>query len=134
MDALRKRLRRRKFDVVNNLSYYFVTEYGTADTYSDPSGRLHYGTHRPHYHVLFYVTDPRLTPVVLSDIIADVWKYGRTDGIRYHDRTYFNHNVFWKTCGDNRMRGLTMYLAKYITKDSDFQKVLDKRSAIIIEA
>ena len=133
MDKLRKRLSRRGFDVVRNLAYYYVTEYGTKDTYTDPSGRLHYGTHRPHYHVLFYVTGAnKPKPEVLSDIIADCWTYGRTDGIRYHDKAYFNHNVFWKVCGDLRMRGLTYYLAKYITKDSDFQKVLDERVKLIL--
>lgn len=133
MDKLKKRLERRGYDVRHNMAYDYVTEYGTSDTYTDPSGRVHKGTHRPHYHILLYVVgENKPDPAVLSDIISDCWTYGRTDGIRYRDRSYFNHNVFWKTCGQYRMNGLTMYISKYITKDSDFQKVLDSRTKAII--
>lgn len=133
MDKLKKRLERRGYDVRHNMAYDYVTEYGTSDTYVDPCGRVHKGTHRPHYHILLYVVgENKPSPAVLSDIISDCWTYGRTDGIRYRDRAYFNHNVFWKSCGQFRMNGLTMYISKYITKDSDFQSVLDSRCKAII--
>lgn len=108
------------------VKYFLTSEYGSTE------GK----THRPHYHILFFVTDSRLSPITLSNMIDRSWKKGRTDGVGYyHDgwsdskeyvlqkRTFgpgYNHD-------ENYMRAVCNYVAKYVMKDSEFQKVINDR-------
>lgn len=126
MKRLRSYLSRRGYDVRYKIKFQYVTEYGTADYYTTPDGRIHSTTHRPHYHVLFYVTDLTLEPEVLSKAIKSCWNRGRTDGVEDQPKHYAN-NIFRCGCSPERMRGLTYYIAKYITKDSEYQQIVNSR-------
>ena len=82
MVDLRQTLKRAGFNPKDNLRYFLTSEYG-------------HQTHRPHYHVLFYVTDASLSPEALSVAVAKCWKHGRTDGVPYRGRGYVMlHNTF----------------------------------------
>lgn len=118
---LRRALTYHGFDVVNNLRYFLVSEYGEDERY----------THAPHYHVLFYVTDNSLDPLVLSQYINRCWQKGRTDGIDYHDSMYVLKHVYRRDGvdaeGNNGLRIVSNYVSKYVTKDSNFLKVVGQR-------
>ena len=72
------------------LKYFLTSEYGTDDRY----------THRPHYHVLFFVRGDengrRVDPLVLSKLINKCWMKGRTDGIDYKPYKYVMNHVWSK--------------------------------------
>ena len=70
---LRQQLKRDGFKSSDCIKYFLTSEYGTSDE----------GTHRPHYHFLCFVYDPRLNPLTLSNYIDKCWQLGRTDGIPY---------------------------------------------------
>lgn len=121
-----KKLRRRvetKYKIKNALSYFFASEYGEDDRY----------THRPHYHFMLFVNNPVIHPLWLSRTIAQCWQYGRTDGIVYKDiqhvaRHIYGYNLgFGSNTETSILRAVTHYVAKYILKSSEFQKVIDKR-------
>lgn len=124
-----KRLRRHleyHYNIVN-LRYFLVSEYGMDDNY----------THRPHYHVLFFIPTKRLSPVKFSRIVSSLWTYGRTDGIQYNKFHDFKEKVFGYNFGDGENRDLLKvcgYISKYITKDSTFQPTLDKRLKLCEDA
>ena len=134
LKLLRIRLQRAGFDVKDNLRYFIASEYGHEESYIDSKGRYRKGTARPHYHVLFYVNDPSLDPVVLSQYISDAWTYGRTDGYVYRGRAYVYNNTFGpKYIKDpNRLRGVQMYTTKYVCKDYEFSETVDLRMSSIL--
>lgn len=119
MKMLKQRLEREGYDPDHNLRFFMASEYGT-----DPNR-----THRPHYHVLFYVTDNRLDPCTLSHYINECWKHGLTDGVDRHGRAYVLNNTFGEKYVKDpaRLNGCMHYVTKYVVKDSDFQKNIDCR-------
>lgn len=120
---LRRQLEYYGFDVKHKLKYFLSSEYGTDDRY----------THRPHYHILFYVLDNSLSPIQLSQFISKCWKYGRTDGYQYKGAKYVLDHTFGKKYNSDQfhMQTICNYVSKYVTKDSSFQKTVDSRIKII---
>lgn len=116
---LRRQLEYHGFDVKNKLKYFLTSEYGVDDRF----------THRPHYHVLFYILDSSLDPITLSEYVAKCWQYGRTDGAPYKGSKYVLDHVFGNAynCDSVHLQSICNYVAKYVTKDNKFQKVLDSR-------
>lgn len=102
LKRLRINLQRAGFDVKGNLKYYIVSEYGGK-------------THRPHYHVIFFVTIPNISVLVFRDFVADAWHYG------FIDRRY--------TVGKRVINGIgaCKYISEYVNKDIEFRKELDKK-------
>ena len=68
---------RRQLDYHYNgckFDYFLTSEYGTKEGF----------THRPHYHILFFVHDSsKIHPLDFSKVIKKCWDYGRTDGIDF---------------------------------------------------
>lgn len=117
---LRRALDYRGFDVKDNLKYFLCSEYGSDDT----------KTHRPHYHILIFITDPTLDPLVLSKLVNTCWSKGRTDGVDYNGAEYvLKKRVFGKgyNMDFKHSQAVCNYVAKYVLKDSKFQKVIDNR-------
>lgn len=123
---LRQDLSRAGYSPKDNIKYFLCSEYGTSPN----------GTNRPHYHLLIYVTDPKLAPEVLSAHISKAWKYGRTDGIPYQSQGYvINGRVFGPRYNSDStsMQAATGYVMKYITKDSDFESRIKYRLNLIMD-
>lgn len=110
--VLRQRCKRKYH---SNFSYFVSSEYGTS---------MHC-THRPHYHCLFFVTGT-ITPLEFSSLVAELWSYGRTDGIPYKSANYVIGNTF---DGSNFAGSLRTckYVSKYIQKSCKFQREIDFR-------
>ena len=106
--------------------YFLTSEYGTDDRY----------THRPHYHILFFVFGT-IDPYTFSSLVSSCWLYGRTDGLPYKTRTYVADNIFGRDLGINEHHNdylkVTNYVSKYITKDSTFQETIDNRISLLQE-
>lgn len=115
---LRKRLRKLGFEK-GVYSYFCATEYGTSEKH----------THRPHYHLLFYVYEP-VPPLVFSELVAKAWKFGRTDGVPWKSRTYVNSNIFRSLAVGSRR--VVNYVTKYVQKSSAFERIIDKRIKIVL--
>lgn len=119
-----KNLRRQlKYHCGNSDFRYFLTsEYGTDERF----------THRPHYHILFYVTNG-VNPLTFSKLISKCWSYGRTDGIEYRPLKYVAGHVYGYNLGFGKntdfkcTSSVVNYVSKYITKHSKFREKLDKR-------
>ena len=120
---LRRALTYHGFDAKHNLKYFLCSEYGT-----DPTK-----THRPHYHVLFYVTDPHLDSLTLSKFVSDSWSYGRTDGVEYRGNQYVRNHTFSASGDTNYMRNICNYVAKYVTKNSSFEQTIENRIRLVID-
>ena len=102
--------------------YFLTTEYGEDDRY----------THRPHYHILFFVYAD-IEPLQFSQLVADSWQYGRTDGYPFKPATYVYKHIYGRDNGFGvntdfpTTSAVAMYVSKYITKSSTFCKKLEKR-------
>lgn len=108
-----------------DFGYFLCSEYGTSDR----------GTHRPHYHILIYNTDPKLDPVTLSKLISKAWPHGRTDGVPYQSEGYVKlRNVFGKGFNDDNesVMGVTRYVMKYVVKNDDFENRVKNRLNIVM--
>lgn len=116
---LRIRLKRLGYKSKNVFTYFITSEYGTSEL----------RTHRPHYHLLLFVHDVRINPYKLSLIISDLWKYGRTDGLRYHPKLYVANHIYGYNSNDDisAILSVTNYVSKYVNKDSSYQNVIDNR-------
>lgn len=101
-----------------DIKRFVCAEYGTS------SGH----THRPHYHVLFFVKSPKIDVYTLRDIVHDCWKRGLTDKVRSKGK---RANYF---VGRNNRSELAVsnYVAKYVQKDSVFQSEIDRRIAKLL--
>lgn len=97
---LRVYLRRKKFRT--DFKYFITSEYGGLK-------------HRPHYHLLIFNYDPRLTCFRLWYFIHKSWIYGFTDVCSKAPKRVLNN------------RAALSYVAKYIVKDQEYQTVIDKR-------
>ena len=91
-----------KGKVKGHLKYYIVSEYGGK-------------THRPHYHVIFFVTIDGMTVMLFRDLVANAWKYG------FIDRRYSVHKRVINGIGACK------YISEYVNKDIEFRKELDKK-------
>ena len=98
--------------------YFLTSEYGTDDRY----------THRPHYHLLFFVDGNSCTPLDFSRLVSKCWYYGRTDGVPYKSNKYVLEHCVTQ---DVNVMKICNYVAKYVTKDSTFQKVVNARLSIL---
>lgn len=109
---LRQRCKR-KYN--SNFTYFISSEYGTSERHS----------HRPHYHALFFVTGD-ISPLQFSALVAELWYYGRTDGIPYKSNNYVLNNTFTRDNFSSSLR-TCKYVSKYVQKSCTFQKEIDKR-------
>lgn len=101
-------------------TYFLTSEYGTDERY----------THRPHYHVLFFVNSTRLIDnYTFSSLVSKCWPYGRTDGLPYQSNLYVDEHTYTSPHEDTMK--LCNYVSKYVTKDSTFQKVIDNRLSVL---
>lgn len=98
---LRINLTRAGFDVKDKLKYFFVSEYGGV-------------THRPHYHCIFFVRVPNLTPTLFYQFLKRSWTLGRLDE---------DKGPLQKVLDGV---GAINYVAKYTTKDDEYTKTLKK--------
>lgn len=115
---LRRYLSYHGFNPKEKLKYFICSEYGEDPRY----------THRPHYHVMFYVYDSSLDPLFLSNAIDRCWQKGITDGAPYQGNTYvLQKRVFWRGADELHMRSVCNYIGKYMTKDSEFTKTVNDR-------
>lgn len=121
--AFIKRLRRKiayHCGVKSNAFRYFLTsEYGEDDRY----------THRPHYHILFFV-NCGILPMLFSQFVADCWQYGRTDGYPFKPWSYVQQHIYGANGSSVEfkvIKRVCMYVSKYITKSSKFVEKLSKR-------
>lgn len=122
---LRKRLERLGYNPAGSLKYFIASEFGHDDRYLDSCGRVRIGTKRPHYHVVLFNYNSSLDPITLSNVIADSWPHGRTDGVRYRGRMYVQeHSVI--RAKDSAIR-VCKYVSKYVLKDLDFSDSIDKK-------
>lgn len=104
--------------------YFLTSEYGTDENY----------THRPHYHILFFVNSLRLHPYDLSFHVSKCWRFGRTDGIVFHPRNYVASHVYGVDLGQkdaSNFMHVCNYVSKYVTKDSTYQTYIDKRLLLL---
>lgn len=100
------------------LKYFLTSEYGTSE----------HGTHRPHYHVIFYVLDPKIKPLDLSYMISSAWTYGRTDGVKWKGKNYLlQKRVIFAHTKQSDSVHMAQYVAKYVEKDCDFSVQIRKR-------
>lgn len=104
LKELRIYLTRAGFNVKDNIKYFITSEYGGK-------------THRPHYHVLFFITVPNLTVDVLWHYINKAWKFGFIDR-----RSTAPNRVVNSTAALN-------YVSKYVQKDQEWQNVVDAKLA-----
>lgn len=93
----------------NVFKYAIFSEYGADQRY----------THRPHYHILFFVNFD-IDPLLFSRYVSECWQYGRTEGFGYKNNYYIlHHNTLYK----DSIR-LTNYVTKYLCKSSLYYKSL----------
>lgn len=128
MANLRRQLEFLKYDCKNKLKYFISSEYGSDKEYIDNKGIIRKGTKRPHYHILFFVTGD-IKPLELSKLIAKCWKFGRTDGIPYHDNRYVLDHTFGQGFNDdnNHLLGTCAYVAKYVLKNLEYDQEIENR-------
>lgn len=129
MVRLRRQLDYHGFDSKNNLKYFVASEYGSDDVYVDSKGRRRKGTQRPHYHVLFFVTDPNLDPLTFSKYVYECWQKGATDGIPCKDAQYVMKHVFGPKYNSDlvHMQATCNYVSKYCLKDANYDDMLKSR-------
>lgn len=98
-------------DCKENFKYILSSEYGTKNT------------KRPHYHIIFFIKNPKIEPVKFSLLISEKWRHGITDGVKDKGMSYFLNNRLFtdKNVGVYNSVG---YVCKYIAKESDYSKVV----------
>lgn len=121
MVRLRRHLTNLGFDVKSSLRYFMASEYGTSERC----------THRPHYHVLFYVTSS-FDSLVLSKAVADCWPFGRTDGLPYKSPSYVLKNTFRLSDGISNCERCINYVTKYVGKQQFYETIVNDRVDSII--
>ena len=102
LKELRVYLTRAGFKVKDKIKYFITSEYGGL-------------THRPHYHVLFFITVSNLDVKTLWKYINKAWKFGFID----RESTAPSRVV-------NSQAALN-YVSKYVQKDQEWQIVVDKK-------
>ena len=127
-----------RYSAARNLNAFCVCEYGSEDYYQDDNGRMRKATFRPHYHLLFYVNVPGLDSCTLAKYIYKSWTHGKTDSYDsrgvLRDSYVRKHNTIGANCERNTdldLRKVSKYVAKYITKDSNYSDKLRQRVASV---
>lgn len=113
-----------------DLRYILTSEYGSSE-----KTRGFLNTHRPHYHILFFVSFP-INPVEFSRFVSRSWYLGKTDGVRPYDDCSFcpvkkfcrgtciyqsvqyvlNERLVNTNTSGNCLKAVN-YVTKYISKD-----------------
>lgn len=70
-----------------------------------------------------------ITPLELSVEIADLWKYGRTDGYPYRSAYYVNSHNTIKENNKETMCRTANYVTKYVQKSCKYDKLIFDRVA-----
>lgn len=91
---------------------FLVSEYGTDED----------ATHRPHYHILFFITFD-VDPFEFAEVVRSCWNKGFTDYVRL----YGNRANVFRSSSKRSQLAVSNYVAKYVQKSSLFQVELDKR-------
>lgn len=108
-----------------NFKYFLTSEYGLDDRY----------THRPHYHILFFVDSKKIHPFEFSKLVSKCWQFGITDGLPHKNPSYVAEHVFGYDLLINQDKNnylkVSNYVSKYITKDSTFQETLNNRIELL---
>lgn len=122
------------------LRYILTCEYGSAE-----KTRGFMNTHRPHYHILFFVRMP-ISPVDFSRFVSQSWFEGKTDGVRPYDdcskcpvRNFCNGYCIYQSedyvlrervisvdSSANTMKCVN-YVTKYISKDMYMTRKLEDK-------
>lgn len=141
---LRSRLERDGYDVDGNLRYILTSEYGTS-----VKTRGFENTHRPHYHLLFFVTF-FIDPVVFSKYVSSCWLCGKTDGVKpdcsecpvkkfcngyciYKSKQYvLSERVIRNNSVANCIKCVN-YVTKYISKDMYFYNTLSSNANTLLD-
>lgn len=89
---------------VSYLSYLLTCEYGSSEL----------GTHRPHYHIMFFNTIKGLNPRTFKKYINKCWKFGFTDSWYNFDRHCWNQQT-------TECLKKIDYTCKYVGKNFDYQ-------------
>lgn len=93
----------REYGLLRDVFRFFcVSEYGEEKK-------------RPHYHIVFYVHDPGLSPVMLQDAIDECWLFGLTANNYRIEHGLKMHKDFVVTSN-----AALLYVAKYLYKDDTF--------------
>lgn len=114
----------------NELRYILTSEYG-----SDEKVNGFQRTHRPHYHVLFFVSFP-ISPIDFSRNVSRAWHLGKTDGVRpsddcsdcpvrkyckgyclYQSPEYVQSERLVSSSSPSNTMKCVNYVTKYISKD-----------------
>lgn len=97
LKKLRIYLERKGFNVKGNLKYFITSEFGGK-------------THRPHYHVIFFVSIPNLNVRIFWRALNKAWIYGIIDR--------------FKTCQNRVVNSSAAlnYVAKYVGKDQEWNE------------
>lgn len=122
------------------LRYILTSEYGSSDTTNGFKN-----THRPHYHLLFFVRFP-IDPIDFSRFVARAWHLGKTDGVRPYDdcslcpvRSYCRGRCIYQSpayVANERLVNASSpancmkcvnYVTKYISKDMYNSDILQQR-------
>lgn len=122
------------------LRYILTCEYGSAE-----KTRGFMNTHRPHYHILFFVRMP-ISPVDFSRFVSQSWFEGKTDGVRPYDdcskcpvRKFCNGYCIYQSkdyvlrerviSNDSKFNTMKCvnYVTKYISKDMYITKKLEDK-------
>ena len=138
---LRINLKRGGYDYEESeLRYILTSEYG-----SDEKKNGFQLTHRPHYHLLFFVGFP-ISPIEFSRYVSRSWYLGKTDGVRPSDdcsecpiKKYCNGYCLYQSSQyvlnerlvnadspANTMKCVN-YVTKYISKDMYNSDILQQR-------
>lgn len=115
------RLRRRlDYLGLSKIRTFLTSEYGVDPTKS----------HRPHYHILIFVQDKNLDPILLSRLVHESWSHGRTDGVFEYGSRYVLENRVFNDYSAHGMQ-LANYVSKYVQKDSSFERNIQFRLDLV---
>lgn len=117
---LRRHLTKLGYNPAHRLKYFLSSEYGTSENH----------THRPHYHILFFVENSFIPWYTLSHAISDCWQLGRTDGLKFHEDNplHVEAHVYSKVnTTSDVVDKVCFYVSKYVQKDSRYMKTVFKR-------
>lgn len=126
---LRVNLERAGYDIESRLRYILTSEYGSSE---QTNGFRN--THRPHYHLLFFVSFP-IDPIDFSRFVSQSWHLGKTDGVRpgecsecpvrkfckgaciYQSENYVLTERLVRNGNDSNCMKCVNYVTKYVSKD-----------------
>lgn len=126
------------------LRYILTSEYGSSE-----QTRGFKNTHRPHYHILFFVSFP-ISPVEFSRFVSRCWSYGKTDGVRPFEscdecplKCYCRGNCLYQSpdyvinerlVNSNTSANLVKcvnYVTKYVSKDMYMTSQLENKAELL---